>query len=65
MYDVVIICYRLSATKTIVMFTHSEVMMKAANIVHVLQDGEIIASAPYKELQTTANLKEFFLSDLL
>lgn len=58
----VLLNVRLSKDKTILIFTHSEVMMRIAKVVHVLQDGVIAASAPYHQLQTS---NHFYLADLI
>jgi len=46
-----IIC-RLRAEKSIIVFTHSKAMMRAADSVLVLQGGRIVESGSYERLET-------------
>ena len=43
--------YRLSASKTIVVFTHSEPIMRCASVVHVIGNGGVITSGTYEQVK--------------
>ena len=51
-----IIHIRLSARKAVLVFTHSETLMRAAKIVHVMVDGLIVESGVYNELKSIQGL---------
>ena len=47
---------RLSARKAVLVFTHSEVLMKAASVVHVMEGGVIVESGLYSSLRSIHGL---------
>ena len=42
---------RLSTSKTIVVFTHSEPIMRCASVVHVIGNGGVITSGTYEQVK--------------
>ena len=47
---------RLSAQKAVLVFTHSEILLRAAGIVHVMEGGVIVESGEYSTLKSVTGL---------
>lgn len=47
---------RLSVRKAVLVFTHSEALMLAADIIHVMDDGLIVESGVYSDLKRVQGL---------
>ena len=43
---------RLSRHKAVLVFTHSEMLMRAAKVVHVMDEGVIVESGEYGNLKS-------------
>ena len=50
-YYIHMFIHRLSTSKTIVVFTHSEPIMRCASIVHVIGNGGVITSGTYDQVK--------------
>lgn len=49
---------RLSSSKTIVVFTHSEALLRCASAIHLLKQGTVVASGTYESLTQSTNLTD-------
>ena len=46
----------LSAQKAVLVFTHSEILLRAAGVVHVMEGGVIVESGEYSTLKSLTGL---------
>jgi ABC-type multidrug transport system fused ATPase/permease subunit len=53
--EIIAMLQELSKTKTVVVFTHSEAVMKAADVVHVVSDGTVKSSGSFDEVKSHVN----------
>ena len=50
--EIVSLLQALSKTKSVVVFTHSEQLMKAADVVHIVSEGRLVQSGKLSDVRS-------------